>query len=225
MTTAATPLPVLRPYSGPLVHAAQDRGVCGDRDGWEGRWAKQRGLARTEGHKAGEASLLDVIRVGSRSGAVANHELEFACPSCDLVDESWDEDEWHALWFYLSSGTTAGAYVGCLRVACAASRTARLSTQDGTYQWPEGLAHYVAEHAVRLPSELVEHAMRQLDPLEAEHVSLDWWLAGEPRGAPKSHSHAGSALSRVAGDPGASPRQVRAIAKGSLSSEASDWPS
>ena len=29
-----------------------------------GRWAKQRGLARTEGHRAGEASLLDVIKGG-----------------------------------------------------------------------------------------------------------------------------------------------------------------
>jgi undecaprenyl diphosphate synthase len=27
----------------------------------DGRWAKQRGLPRTEGHKQGEASLLDVL--------------------------------------------------------------------------------------------------------------------------------------------------------------------
>lgn len=33
-----------------------------------GRWAKQRGLPRTEGHKAGEASLLDVIRGGIEIG-------------------------------------------------------------------------------------------------------------------------------------------------------------
>lgn len=33
-----------------------------------GRWAKQRGLARTEGHKAGEASLLDVIKGGIEIG-------------------------------------------------------------------------------------------------------------------------------------------------------------
>jgi undecaprenyl diphosphate synthase len=33
-----------------------------------GRWAKQRGLPRTEGHKAGEASLLDVIKGGIEIG-------------------------------------------------------------------------------------------------------------------------------------------------------------
>ncbi|ADB31523.1 undecaprenyl diphosphate synthase [Kribbella flavida DSM 17836] len=33
-----------------------------------GRWAKARGLARTEGHKAGEASLLDVIKGGIEIG-------------------------------------------------------------------------------------------------------------------------------------------------------------
>ncbi|MFI6679536.1 isoprenyl transferase [Kribbella sp. NPDC050470] len=33
-----------------------------------GRWAKQRGLPRTEGHKAGEASLLDVIKGGIEVG-------------------------------------------------------------------------------------------------------------------------------------------------------------
>ncbi|GAA1579165.1 isoprenyl transferase [Kribbella hippodromi] len=33
-----------------------------------GRWAKQRGLARTEGHRAGEASLLDVIKGGIEIG-------------------------------------------------------------------------------------------------------------------------------------------------------------
>ncbi|MBB5979492.1 undecaprenyl diphosphate synthase [Kribbella solani] len=33
-----------------------------------GRWAKQRGLPRTEGHRAGEASLLDVIKGGIEIG-------------------------------------------------------------------------------------------------------------------------------------------------------------
>ena len=32
-----------------------------------GRWAKARGLPRTEGHEAGEAALLDVVTAPSRS--------------------------------------------------------------------------------------------------------------------------------------------------------------
>jgi hypothetical protein len=31
---------------------------------------------------------------------------------------------------------------------------------DGTYVWPEGLAHYVMEHDVRLPDEFVSHVRR-----------------------------------------------------------------
>jgi hypothetical protein len=30
---------------------------------------------------------------------------------------------------------------------------------DGRYVWPEGLAHYVAEHGVRLPNEFVHHVL------------------------------------------------------------------
>ncbi|MBW2667551.1 MAG: hypothetical protein JRE13_14765 [Deltaproteobacteria bacterium] len=29
---------------------------------------------------------------------------------------------------------------------------------DGVWIWPEGLAHYVARHEIRLPNEFVEHA-------------------------------------------------------------------
>jgi undecaprenyl diphosphate synthase len=40
----------------------------------DGRWARQRGLVRTEGHKEGESSLLDVI-MGANS----------ASPTCPLT--------------------------------------------------------------------------------------------------------------------------------------------
>jgi hypothetical protein len=47
---------------------------------------------------------------------------------------------------------------------------------DGTYAWPEGLAHYVYDHKVRLPEEFVRHALRQQDELEAHGTDLAWWL-------------------------------------------------
>lgn len=94
----------------------------------------------------------------------------------DLVDESWDEDQRHAMWFYLCGGTMAVAFMGLSPCRMCGKQNGALEYTDGTYQWPEGPAHYVAEHAVRLPLDLVEHAMKQLDRLEAEHVSLDWWL-------------------------------------------------
>jgi hypothetical protein len=95
----------------------------------------------------------------------------------DLVDESWDTAERHMVWSYLSSGTMVAAYMGLSRCRICGKDNGALEFTDGTYQWPEGLAHYVYDHAVRLPSELVEHAIKELDRLEAGRATLDWWLA------------------------------------------------
>lgn len=38
---------------------------------------------------------------------------------------------------------------------------------DGVYVWPEGLAHYVKAHAVRLPDDFLAHVRTQL---EHEHA-------------------------------------------------------
>ena len=69
-----TPPEPVRPYSHPsgatppaLRPEAIPRHVAIVMDG-NGRWAKQRGLPRTEGHKRGEAALLDVIARGIEIG-------------------------------------------------------------------------------------------------------------------------------------------------------------
>ncbi|WDZ92430.1 isoprenyl transferase [Nocardiopsis sp. HUAS JQ3] len=70
-----------REYSAPVPHPSGarppelpaqlvPRHVAVVMDG-NGRWAKERGLARTEGHKAGESSLFDVIE-GALEMGVAN---------------------------------------------------------------------------------------------------------------------------------------------------------
>ena len=46
-----------------------------------GRWARQRGLPRTKGHEAGEASLLDVVH-----GAI---EVGIGCLSAAFSTENW----------------------------------------------------------------------------------------------------------------------------------------
>ena len=53
---------------------------------------------------------------------------------------------------------------------------------DDAYQWPEGLAHYVEAHAVRLPVEFVAHVRRRLDRDEAVAVDRQWWCAQAPTG-------------------------------------------
>jgi hypothetical protein len=95
----------------------------------------------------------------------------------DLVDESWDAEERHMVWSYLCSGTMVVSYMGLSTCRVCGKHNGALEFSDGTYQWPEGLAHYVYDHAVRLPPELVEHAIKQLDSLEAGSANLDWWLA------------------------------------------------
>ncbi|OKI99164.1 hypothetical protein [Kitasatospora sp. CB01950] len=37
------------------------------------------------------------------------------------------------------------------------------------------LAHYVTEHAVRLPAEFVSRAVRRLDDLEQAEADMAWW--------------------------------------------------
>ena len=76
---------------------------------------------------------------------------------------------------YLSSGTVARAYLG--RSACrfCGERNGSLEFTDGRYIWPEGLAHYVTDHGVRLPDDFVEYAVARLDEVEAAEVETAWW--------------------------------------------------
>lgn len=51
---------------------------------------------------------------------------------------------------------------------------------DGRYVWPEGLAHYISEHAVRPPDDFVDRALGNLRALRTEQVGGRLrWDAGE----------------------------------------------
>lgn len=47
---------------------------------------------------------------------------------------------------------------------------------DGVYVWPEGLAHYVQEHSVRLPAEFLAHVEWRSREQESAERDLAWWL-------------------------------------------------
>jgi len=68
------------------------------------------------------------------------------------IDEAWDEREREVVGTYLANGTIVRSYLGCssCRICRQVNGSAELT--DGLYLWPEDLAHYVNEHAVRLPS-------------------------------------------------------------------------
>jgi len=41
---------------------------------------------------------------------------------------------------------------------------------DGVYMWPEGLAHYLEKHNVRLPQEFVDHVLKSIELRGQHHV-------------------------------------------------------
>lgn len=57
---------------------------------------------------------------------------------------------------------------------------------DGKYVWPEGLAHYVLEHAVRPPEDFIARALRNLRALRAAQAGgrLLWEVEDGGRTAP-----------------------------------------
>ena len=94
----------------------------------------------------------------------------------EFVDEDWDEDEGVDVGLYLRNGLVARAWMGFSPCRlCDNATNGNLDLTDGVYIWPEGLAHYVLDHHVRLPREFIEH-VRDRDELTDE-VEVDdrWW--------------------------------------------------
>ena len=94
----------------------------------------------------------------------------------DWIDPDWDEDERHATWFYFASGTLFRTFMGYSSCRICGESNGAAEYTDGTYVWPEGLAHYIYDHALRLPDELIAHARRRLNAVEGLDVAPDWWV-------------------------------------------------
>jgi hypothetical protein len=58
---------------------------------------------------------------------------------------------------YLERGTLVNQYRGLSSCRFCDRYNGSAELSDGTYCWPEGLAHYLWDHEVRLPSEFVAH--------------------------------------------------------------------
>jgi hypothetical protein len=93
----------------------------------------------------------------------------------DWVDPDWDPAERELVAHYLAGGQRA-PYVAAGPSFCRICQQANgnLELTDGTYLWPEGLAHYVAEHSVRLPDEIIRLAHQWEEP-ESWTVDRSWW--------------------------------------------------
>jgi hypothetical protein len=97
-----------------------------------------------------------------------------------LVDREWDEDERDFIISYLNHGVLGRVYMGysTCRV-CGKTNNGDCEYSDGTFVWPSGLAHYVEDHAVRLPREFVQHAIETTERLEGDREDA-WWKDATP---------------------------------------------
>jgi hypothetical protein len=90
----------------------------------------------------------------------SDKEPELPHPA-DFVDPAWRASEGERVLLYLEEAYGLRHYLGpsWCRFGCPGPPrdigTADLT--DGTYLFPEGLAHYVRLHAVRPPTEFLEH--------------------------------------------------------------------
>ena len=114
-------------------------------------------------------SLIGYWRTGSDT------ESDYPDPR-HWIDPAWDEEERDATWFYFASGALFRTYMGFSRCRICGEDNGSVEYTDGTYVWPEGLANYIHDHAVRLPGELVAHARQRLATVEGREAVPEWWL-------------------------------------------------
>lgn len=90
-----------------------------------------------------------------------------------FVDATWDQRERLDVFFHLRDGQFVRAWMGTSTCRLCGRSNGSRDQSDGVYLWPEGLAHYVEVHSVRLPAEFVAHVQEHADQeVEVDHA---WW--------------------------------------------------
>ncbi|MGW9212014.1 hypothetical protein ACWGR4_34225 [Embleya sp. NPDC055664] len=110
----------------------------------------------------------------------------------DLVDTEWDVSERAWVADYLDHGQVAASWMGASRCRLCSRPNGSRDLSDGSYLWPEGLSHYVLDHAVRLPAEFFEHIEQRLQALDDLQRDGTWWRRAHstPTGAVRPTEHA-----------------------------------
>ena len=90
---------------------------------------------------------------------------------------------------YLSAPHQRAAFCGSSDCRCCGRSNGHEDVSDGTFVWPSGLAHYVADHAVELPAEFVAHVLAggSTPPVEV----LEGWVAARRGEAARLYVRAG----------------------------------
>lgn len=81
----------------------------------------------------------------------------------DYVDEDQSEFFVDVVANYLNQGAFIEQYRGSSWCRICNCSNGSVELTDGTYVWPNGLAHYVREHKVRLPEEFIQHVIDCLE--------------------------------------------------------------
>ncbi len=100
-----------------------------------------------------------------------------------FVDKTWDEHVRARIVQHLQSGLIHATAMGTswCRFRCGVEHVGAAELTDGIYIWPEGLAHYIAKHDVRLPQEVVNTMLstKRMSPVKYE-TEIDWtWWQGQ----------------------------------------------
>lgn len=114
---------------------------------------------------------MNLIRIGYWSGEHAPGWPDVS----DFVDNSWDQDERADVSNYLRYGTIVWYCMGFSACRICGKQNGNCEFSDGTFIWPEGLVHYVEDHAVRPPQRVVAHAHAAMERLESATVDSTWW--------------------------------------------------
>lgn len=98
-----------------------------------------------------------------------------------FVDESWSENDRELISRYLRSAYTmpyAAGGVSWCRFRCGNVNLGAQEFTDGKYIWPEGLPHYIDEHKVRLPQEVIDYMLsnKNIEPVKDNfEIDTTWW--------------------------------------------------
>lgn len=74
-----------------------------------------------------------------------------------FIDPAWARSERQLVAEYLERGTLVNQYRGLSWCRFCRRHNGSAELTDGAFCWPEGLAHYLWEHDVRLPGRIITH--------------------------------------------------------------------
>lgn len=94
-----------------------------------------------------------------------------------FIDPAWDPVIRSEVIGYLRTGEAPFTSAGTSECRLCGCTNGSEERSDGTFLWPEGLAHYLEFHDVRLPDEFVAHAAEGLrTELEViPYFDCRWW--------------------------------------------------